>query len=178
MKRIAISLAAAMIALSAATATAHNDVRGWPMKECEVAIGNEVEKCDLPISESLLEYTESLCADREIPVTVALAVMKVESGFNAGTVSTTGDYGIMQINIINHQWLREKLNIDDFLDPYDSINAGTYMLGNAIKKYGDVEKALVAYNAGDGGADAYFAQGVYSTPYSRRVLEAEKEIRK
>lgn len=100
-----------------------------------------------------------------------LAQMYHESSFNTDIISSTNDYGLMQINKSNHGWLSEKLGKDDFLDPYTSIEAGVYILSDYLKKYDDVQIALVCYNMGEGAVQ----KGTYSTRYSRGVL-ADMEL--
>ena len=93
-----------------------------------------------------------------------------ESGFQTDIVSGTNDYGLMQINKCNHDWLSKKLGKSNFLDPYTSIEAGVYILSDYLKKYDDVQTALVCYNMGE----SAIQKGIYSTKYSRGVLADEK----
>ena len=90
-----------------------------------------------------------------------IAQMYHESSFRTNLVSGTNDYGIMQINTCNHEWLRDKFGFTDFLDPYVSI------MSLYLHKYNDVEKALVCYNMGE---SAVRKRGIYSSTYSRGVL--------
>ena len=63
-------------------------------------------------------------------------------------------------------------------DPYDNIIVGIDILAEKLAKYEDVEKALIAYNAGDAGArKLYFEKGIYSNRYSRAVMEIAENIR-
>ena len=91
-------------------------------------------------------------------------------------MSGTGDYGIMQINTVNHEWLREELGITDFLDAEQSIDAGTEMLARLSEKYSDPHKVLMAYNMGEGGAAKLWAQGITSSEYSRDIMARRAEI--
>ena len=99
-----------------------------------------------------------------------IAQMYHESGFQTDIVSGTNDYGLMQINKCNHGWLSKKLGKSNFLDPYTSIEAGVYILSDYLKKYDDVQTALVCYNMGE----SAIQKGIYSTKYSRGVLADEK----
>lgn len=99
-----------------------------------------------------------------------IAQMYHESGFQTDIVSGTNDYGLMQINKCNHGWLSKKLGKSNFLDPYTSIEAGVYILSDYLKKYDDVQTALVCYNMGEGAIQ----KGIYSTKYSRGVLADKK----
>ena len=94
-----------------------------------------------------------------------MAQMYNESRFQTDIISKTHDWGIMQINECNHEWLSETLGITNFLDPYQSIECGVYMMSGYLKKY-PAETALVAYNAGE----SKVRNGVTSTKYSKRVL--------
>ena len=114
------------------------------------------------------DYLYKMCIKYDIKehYTLLLAQMYHESGFDVDVISGTDDYGLMQINAFNHEWLRETLGISDFLDPYDNIEAGVFMMSNFLKKYDDVQKALVCYNRGEGAV----RNGTYSTSYSEGVL--------
>lgn len=112
-------------------------------------------------------YLYDLCVEYGITQHYTLLIAQIyhESTFRTNLISSTNDYGLMQINACNHGWLRNKLGISDFLDPYENMRAGVYMMSSYLNKYGSVEKALVCYNLGEGGA-----KGVSSTSYSRGVL--------
>lgn len=114
------------------------------------------------------DYLYAMCIkyDVEKYYTLFLAQMYHESTFQANVISATNDYGLMQINVYNHEWLSEELDISNFLDPYDNIKAGVFMMSNFLHKYNDVEKALICYNEGEGAV----INGTYSTTYSKSVL--------
>lgn len=95
-----------------------------------------------------------------------MAQMYHESNFVINIKSNTNDYGLMQINKCNHDWLSEKLGFTDFMDPYNSIVAGVYLMSYLLNKYDSEEKALVCYNMGE----RTVKNGTYSTKYSRGVL--------
>lgn len=84
----------------------------------------EVFLFDVPLSDSLQRYIYEICADEGVPLTLALAMIEHESGFNPEVVSSTNDYGLMQINAINHEWLEEKYRTADFLNPYQNAFCG------------------------------------------------------
>ena len=101
---------------------------------------------------------------------LVIAIMKKESEFRSDAVSATNDYGIMQINGWNHEWLEGALGITDWFDPQQNILAGVYMLAQ-FNGYEDVHQILMSYNCGPSGAKKLWAEGVYSTAYSRSVVE-------
>lgn len=125
---------------------------------------------DVPLSEELQHYTQDLCKQYNVSFPLVLAIMMRESNFRPDVVSGTDDYGIMQINSCNHEWLEEELGITDWFDPEQNILAGVYIL-SGIGPYEDVHKTLMSYNCGPSGARKLWADGVKSTAYSRAVVE-------
>ena len=126
---------------------------------------------EIPLSESLQLYIYEICAEKEVPVSLILAMIEQESGFNPEVISATGDYGLMQINKVNHEWLQEDYRCADMLDPYQNVFCGISIISSYIKKYENLEKALMAYNMGDYGAKKAWENGVKSTPYSTKILD-------
>ena len=138
----------------------------------------DVPYYDIPLSQELQLYTYTKCADLGIEnyYELVLAMMWQESDFKPDTISKTKDYGLMQINICNHEWLSEELGITDFLDPYQSIDAGTHIIASLLLKYQDPHKALMAYNYGEAGARSHWNRGTYTSSYSREVAGKQEQI--
>lgn len=115
------------------------------------------------------DYLWNKCVEYDITEHYELLFAQIyhESGWNPDAVSGTKDYGLMQINIKNHEWLKETLGITDFLDPYESMDAGTYMMSIYLQKYNDVQTALVCYNMGEGKV----LEGITSSKYSNGVVK-------
>lgn len=136
---------------------------------------NEVPYYDIKLSQELQLYTYTKCADLGIAedYELVLAMMWQESNYRPNLISSTNDYGLMQINKCNHGWLSEELGITDFLDPYQSIDAGTHIIASLLIKYKDPHKALMAYNYGEGGARSHWNRGTYTSSYSREVAEKQ-----
>ena len=132
---------------------------------------------DIPLTKELQEYTFNLCKENNLDYEFTLAVMEQESDYQEKAISKTNDYGIMQINKINHEWLSEKLGIDDFLDAEQNILAGVKMLSDLITKYEDPHKALMAYNAGEAGAKKHWDKGTTTSGYSREVMTRTEELK-
>ena len=93
-------------------------------------VAEEVTYFDVPLSHSLQRYIYEVCADEEVPVSLVIAMIDKESRFNPETVSDTGDYGLMQINKINHETLEEQYRATDMLDPYQNVFCGVKMIGS------------------------------------------------
>jgi soluble lytic murein transglycosylase-like protein len=103
------------------------------------------------------------------------AVIKTESNFNPSEISSTNDYGLMQINVVNHNYLSNTLGIVDFLDPYQNVQGGIYLLASLLHKYDNINRALMAYNMGEAGAATLWSRGKTSTQYTEAVLSNYKE---
>lgn len=130
---------------------------------------------DVPLSESLQQHIYNVCENKGVPVTLVIAMIDHESGFNPDVISTTGDYGLMQINQINHAWLEETYHCSDMLNPYQNVYCGISIIGSYIEKYGRLDKALMAYNMGEYGAKKAWENGITSTSYSDAILELMSE---
>ena len=115
------------------------------------------------------DYLWELCKQYDVTehYELFIAQMYRETTFRPSLISDTNDYGIMQINICNHDWLREKLGITDFLDPYQNMKCGIHIMSGYLHKYDDVQKALVCYNMGE----SKVKKGIYSSRYSREIVE-------
>lgn len=141
-------------------------------------IANEIVYYDIPLSEELQYYTYIRCVDLGISeyYELILATMWQESNYTPDLISKTNDYGLMQINICNHDWLSEELGLTDFLDPYQSIDAGTHIIASLLLKYDDPHKALMAYNYGEAGARSHWNRGTYTSSYSRSIAEKQDTL--
>lgn len=131
---------------------------------------------DVPLSSELQQYLFAECEKSGVPAELAIAVMSAESNYQPDVVSPTSDYGLMQINRVNHTWLKDRLEISDLLDPEQNISAGVYILSDLWERYGNYNDVLMAYNLGIGGADRARARGVTSTKYSEKVLNIMQEL--
>jgi len=139
---------------------------------------DDITVYNIPLSKDLQQYTYEECIKYGIVdnYTLVLAVMWHESNFNPIEISATNDYGIMQINKSNHQWLSQRLGISDFLDARQNITAGTYILSSLIRQYSDKNQALMVYNMGSVYAKKCWETKIYSTDYSRDILQKQNII--
>lgn len=133
---------------------------------------------DCDMDEDLQEFVYCLSYGYNIDFPFVMAVIQQESGFNPNVISSTNDYGLMQINEINHQWLRESLGIEDFLNPYQNTRAGLFILRQLFEKYEDPQKVLMAYNMGEYGASLLWEQGVTFSRYSEAIMKAADDFSK
>lgn len=118
----------------------------------------------------LQDIMQDACEVYGVPYALALAIAEVETHFDPDAVSPTHDYGLMQINQINHTWLLEKgFDVHTYAG---NIEAGLYIIGGYLDTYGDTERALMAYNNGPNGAKKLWDAGTYQTDYTRKVMAA------
>ena len=130
---------------------------------------------DVPMDTRLQEYVFYLSEAYDIDFTFVMALIQHETNFEAGAISSTDDYGLMQINSVNHTYLAEELGITDFLDPYENVKAGMFILRKLFEKYEIPEKVLMAYNLGETGAARLWEQGIFEVNYSKEILQKQAE---
>ena len=133
---------------------------------------------DVPMDEEMQRFIYDLSYGYNIEFSFVMAVIKTESDFKFSLVSSTNDYGLMQINRCNHKMLTEKLGVTNFLDPYQNIRSGIYILSNLFEKYEDPAKVLMAYNMGETGASRLWEKGVHESRYSNKILKIAAEYEK
>lgn len=132
---------------------------------------------DVPLSDELQRYAQDLCTEYGFPrYDIIVALIGTESGYQPDAISKTSDYGYMQINTCNHEWLQEQFGALDFTDAEDNLLCGIYMIDRLYDKYGDIGLALMAYNCGESGAQKLWDKGIYSTEYSRSVQQRADEL--
>lgn len=132
---------------------------------------------NIPLDVEVQEYIYYLSSIYNIDYSLIMAVIDTESGFNPGIVSSTNDFGLMQINKVNHKWLQEALGITNFLDAKQNANAGIYVLRRLFEANGnDTVKVLMAYNMGQTGAERCWKQGIRSTPYTEKIIKKQLEF--
>jgi soluble lytic murein transglycosylase-like protein len=81
---------------------------------------------------------------------LVLALIHVESSFNPVAVSSAGAVGLMQLlePTMRSELERAKLPAADPRDPVANVQAGVRYLRRLIDAFGDLDVALMAYNAG------------------------------
>lgn len=139
---------------------------------------SDFQAYEIDLQEDVQQYLFQKCQERNLDFETMLAFIYVESTFQSDLISSTNDYGLMQINRQNHNWLKQDLGITNFLDPYENINAGTYILSSYFDLYDqNLHKAAMAYNMGQPRMKQLWSQGTYSSRYSRKIEEKLEEIK-
>ena len=107
---------------------------------------------------------------------LVLAVVGVESAFRPEAVSPKGAQGLMQLM----PRTAVSLGVEDAFDPEQNLDGGVRHLGSLLAQYdGDVERALAAYNAGEGAVARHGGIPPFreTREYVKRVLERYERAR-
>jgi peptidoglycan lytic transglycosylase len=110
------------------------------------------------------------------PALVA-AVIYQESKFQADARSESGAVGLMQLLPETAKGIAtrtggSRFQVSDLLDPEINIRYGCWYLRHLLDKYGSLEKALAAYNGGQGNVD----RGV-QFPETRHYVDRVLDLR-
>ncbi len=114
-----------------------------------------------------------------------VAVIQVESAFNTNAVSPVGALGLMQVMPATGRWLAERRGAplkrtSHLFDSELNIELGTTYLSELIARFGRVDEALAAYNAGPTGAKRILAKRDtrvrFMAGYPTRVLEEFRKL--
>lgn len=108
------------------------------------------------------------------PALVA-AVIYQESKFRADARSSQGAVGLMQLLPETAKGIAARtggsaFETDDLLDPEINVRYGSWYLRHLLDKYGTEERALTAYNGGQGNLDRGIVHAE-TRHYVERVLE-------
>ena len=127
---------------------------------------------DIPLKLDIQRHIFDECQLYEVPYELAMAVMYVETGgtYKTDLRSKTNDSGLFQVNDVHKKWLKES-GINDLYNPYQNSSAGIWILKDALSKGDNIHTSLMVYNMGHGGARKLWKKGIYSSKYSRKVVE-------
>lgn len=158
------------------------------LEELEYIIGRyKVSSQKTGLDLGILVFIDDKARDLEVDPAILLGLIQVESNFNpdATNLNTNGtsDRGLMQINSGTSKWLwgrafpEEPYDVCKLYDPKINITLGTLYLQDMLIRYGDIEKALTAYNKGPGGLERWVKKhGTYNSGYSRSVLTRSRAL--
>lgn len=89
------------------------------------------------------------CEKYNIPPEIVIAMIEKESQFNRYAIGDDGrSFGLMQIQPKHHIQRMIDLGCTDLFDPVQNVTVGIDILAELYIRYGDIAKALVAYNGG------------------------------
>ena len=147
---------------------------------------------------------EIISASKElgVPAETIASIINAESKFNEKAVSKKGAVGLMQVLPSTASWTiqrlsgssisknpelesslyDEKTKEGELLEPTTNIRVGTCYFSYLLTKFGDMDVALCAYNAGEGVVKNWLSKKEYSSngkvlkkiPYSETKDYVEK----
>ena len=138
----------------------------------------------LKYNEYVDKYSEEFGVDRFL----VYAVIKGESNFDPEAVSSKGAVGLMQVMQGTADEIGASLGVED-VDLYDeevNIRIGTKYLSDLIDRYdGNINLAIIAYNAGTGNVSKWIEEGVIKSdgsdlenvPYKETNMYVRKILR-
>jgi soluble lytic murein transglycosylase-like protein len=105
---------------------------------------------------------------RGVSPALVKAVIAAESAFDSRAVSVKGAQGLMQLMPAT----AASLGVSNAFEPAQNVGGGAHYLRLMIDRYGDLGRALAAYNAGPSAVDRYGGIPPYreTRAYVERVL--------
>ncbi len=96
------------------------------------------------------KFVASVCEKYDLEVSLVLAVINVESGWDEDAVSSSGAVGVMQVMPSTAEEVAMRLGLTnyDITDFEDNVTIGCWYLRYLLDMFGDLRLALCAYNAG------------------------------
>ena len=133
---------------------------------------------DIPLDNETQILLRAACDEFGVEYELALAVIWKETTFRNIMGDEGKAYGYFQVWPRWHSDRMAKLGVTDLNDPYSNFRVGLDYLSELIDAYdGNVEMALMAYNAGITGANKHwFSKGIYSNDYSKAVLSKYADL--
>jgi len=130
--------------------------------------GGEIRRHSLPRESRYDSIIVSAAREEGVEPALVKAVIAAESNFDAAAVSRKGAQGLMQLM----PQTAESLGVRNPFIPDENVGGGTRYLRVMLDRYGDVSRALAAYNAGPTAVDRYRGIPPYreTRDYVDRVL--------
>ena len=135
------------------------------------------------------EYVSKYSQQYNVEENLIYAIIKAESNFKANATSHQNAKGLMQLMEPTAKDVAKRFGIeltdDNILEPETNINIGTKYISTLLDKYGSVEVALAAYNAGSGNVDKWIQNGtikedgsdIENVPYKETNMYVRKILR-
>ena len=126
-------------------------------------------------------YLWRLCKEAGVDYYTVLALIERESGYRYTALGDNGrSKGLMQIQERYHIDRMRSLDVTDLLHPYSNMRVGVDFLKEIQDTYlasGGENSVLMVYNMGASTAKKFWSNGIYSTEYSREILQRAQEIK-
>lgn len=136
-----------------------------------------------PVAAAIVRESERQGLDPRLVV----AVIHAESAFRPRAVSRVGARGLMQIMPSTGRWLLERqgrrlAHSAHLFEPELNVELGTAYLGQLVRRFGTLERALVAYNAGPAAATRILSEPErrqrFVAGYPRKVLREFERLKR
>ena len=127
-----------------------------------------------PAQQKVLGLVSKLSPEYGVSPTLAMAVIKVESNFEASAVSARNAQGLMQLI----PETAERFKVKKPFDPEQNIRGGLSYLRWLLAYFeGDVALVVAAYNAGEGAVNRYRGVPPYAETrgYVKRIMSVFKK---
>ena len=130
---------------------------------------SKVNRRTFPLLDSWDDAILAVSASTGVQAELIKAVATAESGMNPNAQSHAGAMGLMQLMPATARGL----GVADPWDPIENLTGGATYLRKMLDRYGDVRRALAAYNAGPGNVDKYGGIPPFkeTQTYVRRVTD-------
>ncbi|MEM7408655.1 MAG: lytic transglycosylase domain-containing protein [Myxococcota bacterium] len=131
-------------------------------------LSRRVPKHRAPKSRKYDPLITSAAYHQGLPPALIKAVIAAESAFDSQAVSHAGAQGLMQLMPAT----AASLGVNNAFEPAQNVHGGSAYLRKMLDRYGDVSRALAAYNAGPTAVDRYGGIPPYreTKAYVERVL--------
>ncbi len=103
-----------------------------------------------PEVKAIQPYLRQAAARHGVDMELLKAVITVESGYKRDAVSPRGAMGLMQITPETAARYATPADAQHLLDPRTNVLTGARMLADLIRRFGRIDAALAAWNAGEG----------------------------
>ena len=136
----------------------------------------------IALSEEHQSFAYTKCKEYGVPFEVMMGLWGAEASWNiyiGETVSSVGDhyYGIGQIRIDYSEDYLKQFGVD-LCTPLGGLEGSIIIIRDKLSRHGgDVNKALMAYNFGDYGAEKQWDKGVHSTSYTKLILSIANNLK-
>ena len=129
---------------------------------------------DIPLDAEIQWYIYDRCELEDVPFNYAIGCAYAESNFNNDAINYNDngsvDIGLFQINECNYTWFEDLFGSFDPTDIYDNINGGIHFIKYSMKFASSPYCYFMVYNLGPTGAKRLWKKDIYSTKYSRKIV--------
>ncbi len=104
-----------------------------------------------PLLSDYQKFIDEAAEETALDSTLISSVIRAESNGDPDAVSSAGAKGLMQLM----DDTAAEVNVKDSLNPEENIKGGSRYLKRMLDRFGSLDLALAAYNAGPGNVDKY-----------------------